>query len=362
MKMASAINWQDPTDLIWLQTGFLGDIVLTTAAIRLGRQLFPGARHYLITTPVGAEALGSWSGLDQIISWNKREGIVAAFQEIKARFTGLVGARPVLLRPHGSIRSALLGQYLGWPVISHREGHLSVLSMQRVTRVAVLHEAQRVAMLLESLGARREDIARAMPTLDPQPQPSAAWAAAIDALPEFKIGIAPGSVWATKRWLPEGFRDLVGMILEQTDAGIVMLGGRDEASLVDEIIAPYRGHQRLVNTAGQTKIRDMLWLVPRLGQIVANDSAPVHFATAFGVPTLAIFGATLPEMGFAPLAPGSVTVGLEQLSCRPCGAHGHHVCPQGHFRCMRDLSSATIMASLLRMRRKAEGESLRPQE
>jgi len=66
-----------------------------------------------------------------------------------------------------------------------------------------------------------------------------------------------------------------------------------------------------------------------------------------GTRTVTVFGPTVPGFGFGPLAPGSVAVGLEDLSCRPCHPHGPQTCPLGHHRCMRDLDESTVLARAL---------------
>jgi heptosyltransferase-2 len=57
-----------------------------------------------------------------------------------------------------------------------------------------------------------------------------------------------------------------------------------------------------------------------------------------GTPTVTIFGPTVPEFGFGPLAPRRVVVGHTALACRPCDRHGPRRCPLGHWRCMRELT------------------------
>jgi heptosyltransferase-2 len=59
-------------------------------------------------------------------------------------------------------------------------------------------------------------------------------------------------------------------------------------------------------------------------------------------PTVAIFGPTVPEFGFGPLAPRASVVGHDGLPCRPCDRHGPRRCPLGHFRCMRELTPALV--------------------
>jgi heptosyltransferase-2 len=83
-------------------------------------------------------------------------------------------------------------------------------------------------------------------------------------------------------------------------------------------------------------------LIGRSAVIVTNDSSPLHLASAMGTPTVAIFGPTVPDFGFGPLAASNVVVGHESLTCRPCHRHGPRRCPLRHFRCMRELTAELV--------------------
>jgi heptosyltransferase-2 len=155
------------------------------------------------------------------------------------------------------------------------------------------------------------------------------------------VALAPGSAWGTKRWpyyvelarrLGEEFR--VAVIGSPADRPTAMeiKSALPEGSLID-------------GTAGLSLLASAE-LVGRAQAIVTNDSAPQHLASAMGTPTLTIFGPTVPEFGFGPLAERRVTAGHDALSCRPCHRHGPQRCPLGHWRCMRELSTDYISSLL----------------
>jgi heptosyltransferase-2 len=51
-------------------------------------------------------------------------------------------------------------------------------------------------------------------------------------------------------------------------------------------------------------------------------------------PVTAFFCSTIPDFGFGPLSDDATILQTkENLSCRPCGLHGHKECPEGHFKC-----------------------------
>jgi heptosyltransferase-2 len=75
-----------------------------------------------------------------------------------------------------------------------------------------------------------------------------------------------------------------------------------------------------------------------------NDSAPLHFASAINAPVTAVFCSTVPSFGFGPVRDnGCVVETKEQLSCRPCGLHGHKTCPQGHFKCAYEITNEQLL-------------------
>jgi ADP-heptose:LPS heptosyltransferase len=88
-------------------------------------------------------------------------------------------------------------------------------------------------------------------------------------------------------------------------------------------------------------------VLSRARAVVVSDSGPMHLATALRVPVVAIFGSTVAGFGFSPLGPRVRTLQVEDLPCRPCGVHGRDRCWLGHWRCLRDLAPAQVVAELL---------------
>ena len=86
-------------------------------------------------------------------------------------------------------------------------------------------------------------------------------------------------------------------------------------------------------------------IVERLDALVSNDSAPMHVATAVGVPVVAVFCATTPAQGFGPYGTRAALVEAD-LECRPCGRHGGRRCPRGTEDCMRLVGAADVLKAL----------------
>ena len=68
---------------------------------------------------------------------------------------------------------------------------------------------------------------------------------------------------------------------------------------------------------------------------------------AMNTPTVAIFGPTVPALGFGPLAERRAVVQQDTLACRPCHAHGPMQCPLGHWKCMGEIGADTVAKTAL---------------
>lgn len=337
---------ENATDIVWLQTAFLGDVILTTAAIEVARKALGGIRQHIITTPLGAKALAGEASLTTRVVFDKKgEGAWAAFKSVKRALRSALpeGARPLLLQPHTSHRSSLLARYLGLPTITYWETRWGGHARRRVSRVATLHEATRIGLLLEPLGIERRSLVEARPKLTEAPLGTGPWQARLGSTAGALIGIAPGSVWGTKRWTQEGFTEVARRLLADGVGLIVLLGTAEEAPITRQMAAALND-SRVLDIAGKTSLDELRAVYPRLSLVLTNDSSPVHYASAFNVPTVAVFGATVPSMGFGPLADRAATPGVV-LACRPCSDHGPKVCPLGHFKCMRELSAPMVHAA-----------------
>ncbi|MBS3769613.1 MAG: glycosyltransferase family 9 protein [Bacteroidales bacterium] len=149
------------------------------------------------------------------------------------------------------------------------------------------------------------------------------------------LTIAPASVWFTKQFPKEKWIGLLGKLDPQYD--IHMIGGPEDHELCMQIIQE-SGRERVFNLAGKLSFLETAALMENARMNYVNDSAPLHMASAMNAPVTAVFCSTVPEFGFYPVSDQSHVVETDiDLYCRPCGLHGFHACPEGHFRCARTI-------------------------
>ena len=163
------------------------------------------------------------------------------------------------------------------------------------------------------------------------------------------IALAPGSVWATKRW--PSFDALAARLANDalfSAYRVVVLGAAADSSLASAIIHALRGQgiTSAIDATGRLSLLGSAALLRRANVLVTNDSAPLHLASAMNTPTVALFGPTVPAFGFGSLAAHQAIVEQTALACRPCGAHGPQRCPLGHWKCMRDTTPELVVAGV----------------
>lgn len=153
-----------------------------------------------------------------------------------------------------------------------------------------------------------------------------------------RVALFPGSVWETKKWTEQGFADLA-IKLSAAGYAVDFLGAPQEKDLCTRI-AEMAGVGEVL--AGQYDIATSLQKIREYDLVVSNDSAPTHMAAYQNTPVLTIFGPTTSSMGFRPWSNNSDVVELNEMSCRPCGPHGHKECPLKHHNCMKQISAEIV--------------------
>lgn len=337
-----------------MQTAFIGDVVLVEPLLARTHKLFPRAAIDVVVIPAAANLLETHPAVREVVVYDKRNrhrgwrGFWALQRRLKNQQYDLA------LVPHRSLRSALLVWLAGIPKrIGFSTSAGKALFTHRVPYQQV-HEVERNLSLLAQFG---DPAAYQPPAIYPTTADRQLATALLPAGDAPVVALAPGSVWATKRWPIERFAELGQHLLRQTPCRLVLLGGAGDAALCDSL-AEELGDRRCVNLAGKLTLRQSVALLARCNVLVTNDSAPTHLGVAAGCRVVTIFGATVPRFGFYPNgAPHRVVETERNLACRPCGIHGGHRCPVGTFECMLSISSERIFRTVVEM---LHGQEARP--
>lgn len=335
------------------QTAFPGDLFLSVPLIKRLRVFDPATPVTLACRPGLGEFFLRNKLVDDVVEVNKKQvGGAAALTRLRESRWDLI------VCPHQSPRTA-------WWMSRLRaaRGKLGFATWwnrfvfdRRVERPTEYPDALRQLSLLtavddrlaewfatdETQALRNPQTRAGLVDLTKTPIPEWASMRVLDNDPRSRvIFIAPGSVWETKRWTPEGFAEVARALIAR-GFEVTLVGSPAERDVCAAVEALAPG---VHNVCGQGTLADLVDQFATGRALISNDSGAQHAAAAAGLPTVAVFGPTVLELGYRPWNPRAVVV-QEDLPCRPCGKHGHHVCPIGTHACMRDLGAAKVLRAL----------------
>jgi len=330
--------------ILIFNSAFPGDIVLTTPLIRATHESFPAAGLTFCTTEAGASLLAGMTYLDSLIVFDKHgrdRGILGMSKTVsRLRREGF----DLALSAHRSFRSALILAMAGIPVrVGFDKSAAPRLYTHLAERKPEDHETERNLSLLGPLGIEIEGLSGKPVLPVTGEEANHVFGCLGVGLPRGTgplVIVAPGSVWGTKQWFAERFAELIQWLVDNRAARVIMSGSPGDRKQADKVVAACK--REVLDLVGSTDLRALAALIRNADLVVCGDSAPMHIAWAMDVPTVAIFGATTPDLGFAPLSPRCRVVEIKSLECRPCGEHGPKRCPLDHFRCMRWITAEMV--------------------
>ncbi len=174
------------------------------------------------------------------------------------------------------------------------------------------------------------------------------------------IGINAGAAFgAAKRWEESYFAKVIEFLLQQ-NYKIILFGVAGENAINDKILeylltmSNLRKNllENILNLSGKTTIPTLMAYFIKLHFLLTNDSGPMHIASAFGIPTLALFGPTNSKETCPFNAKNSHIISLETLGqplvCAPCM---QRTCPlpkdsATFHACMRHLTPEIVITKI----------------
>jgi heptosyltransferase II len=321
-------------------TNWVGDAVMSLPALRALHEKFPDAEISILAKPWVADLYGREPFCHRVIpytpasKWRQARALRSenfdvaillqnAFEAAAIAFLARIPERIGYARDG---RSALLTRAIRVP----RPGEIP--RHERFYYLELLHRAG----ILDTLPP--SDCIR----LDGAP---AARLAGLDrfralGLGETIVGVSPGAAYGTaKQWLPDRFASAASRIANDVGAKIAIFGSQSERELCDSVAQACTAPA--TNFAGETSLAQFIEMAAACRVYLTNDSGAMHIASALGVPTATVFGAT-DEIATGPTGPLARIV-REPVECSPCLKRE---CPIDH-RCMTRIDADRVAQTAL---------------
>ena len=325
----------DPKKILVIRLSSLGDVTLITPALRALRQRFSKARIHVATRSEYVPLLrpSPWVDAAQALDRKGEKDFVAYLKDIRREGYDLV------VDLHATLRSRMIAQASGaGKVLRYHKAALSrraLVAFKAKGAVRAKHVVDRYLECLLPLGIERPS--RQLEIVLETREKTFGREFLGEGGPF--IALVPGAKHATKRWLKDGFVEVGKSLWQKDRIGSVVLGGKEEKALVESVA---EGIGDGAKTACGLGLRQMASVLACCKVVVTNDSGPMHLATAVGKPVVALFGPTVEAFGFFPLGDRNVVLQRE-LYCRPCSLHGTERCPEGHFKCMKEITPEEVL-------------------
>lgn len=159
------------------------------------------------------------------------------------------------------------------------------------------------------------------------------------------VALVLGATYHTKRIPQEKAQE----ICSKLKAPVVLIGGREEKSLGDELAREFP--LSVYNACGLYSINQSASLIERAKHVITSDTGMMHIAAACKKPISVLWGNTIPAFGMGPYYPSGYSANVTNyevaLSCRPCSKLGFNECPKKHFKCMMQQDIDQLVKTIL---------------
>jgi ADP-heptose:LPS heptosyltransferase len=310
----------------------IGDIVLTTPVVRALKQQLPNATiHFLTKKQVGSILIDN-PFVDRVITIQR--GISEVIDVLNAEHYDYI------IDLHNNLRTLQLKLRLRRPSLTFPKVNSKkwLLVRFKINVLPQVHVVDRYFSAVKSLNVRND----LLPCEFHIPADSIVDVEkSIGLLPKSFVAIAIGAQFFTKR-MP--FNKLIEVI-EQVNTPIVLLGGEMDTELANKVCNHFQDKQ-IHSACGGFSLAQSASIVQQAAVLLTNDTGMMHIASCYEVPTISVWGNTVPSLGMYPYFPQHPERfsmhEVANLSCRPCSKIGFQQCPKKHFNCMQLQDSAAI--------------------
>lgn len=331
--------------ILLIKIEHIGDLVLSTAAIRAIREHFPHSSITMLVNPYTKAIVDSDPHLDEVVVYDA-QGIHKSLIE-KIRFIRNLRSKEFSLAIDLDTRSFLFTSvwlaYLSRAKVTlgldgFSRGFLFNIKVKPYSQPRPL--AEEVLHILLPLGIAVSDM---QPRLFLSRENKSYIQGFLNREgvkeDDLLVIIHPGGYYETQWWTKEGYAKVAQHLIGKYGAKTFLVGGHKEKKLVNEIIALMS--EKPINLAGKISLGQLMALISRCHLFIGNNSGPLNVALGFDIPTISFLGSGIPER-WRPQGEKHI-VFRKDLPCSPCQL-GY--CWRRDFACMREIKPEEVIEAV----------------
>lgn len=334
-----------------INLGGIGDLLLSTPALRALRNTYPRARIYFLGSPGASELAKNLPYIDETLNLDLGLTPNALYRSMKSilylRRAGIdlaINMR-TLVRRTGALKIRLLMDLIGAKITAGRDtelmGSFFNVSIPE-SRLGDKYEMEYDLDMVRVLGA---DVIDKQPDLPIEEScvNNAALLLKSNGISggDILIGIHPGGK-PSHRWPPDKYAEVINKLAGTVKAKFVITGDKADAPLAAAIRRSTFAD--IINTAGILSIGDLGAIIKRCNLYICNDTAAMHMAAILKTPLVAIFGpGYLKRFDPRNISPDAVVI-FKNAECSPCD---RHACRDAG--CLKSIGSEEVIDASLKL-------------
>jgi lipopolysaccharide heptosyltransferase II len=331
----------DYSNILIVKPGAIGDLLQITPVIRALKRAFPRSSITMLVATSATASLFSHNPLvDETMVFDRR-GDHRSLSALAGLWRQLHRARFDLVLNFQ--RSNLKGWLLVAAAIPCR------VLVYHKARARSVHAVVNYLETLAPLGIPADDTALEFcPGPEAEARTDELFAAA-GLTGRTVVALNPGASHPVNRWGLGSFARLADLLTERLGVAVVLVGGREDRGLAEEIFA-LSTFRPLVLT-GETDLLQLGAVLKRCRLLVSGDTGPMHMATAVNTRVVALFGAADPART-GPVGPGHRVIQAGGTDCVPCRSRR---CSNGsNLACMENITVEEVFSAVDFMLKDAE--------
>lgn len=332
--------------IIIIRMDRIGDVVLSSPAIKAVRKAYPKSHIAVLVRPYAREAVDGSPYIDEVITYDKTGEEKSLFGKIKF-IADLRNKRfdlAIVLHPKNS--SHLLAFLAGIPKrlgYNKKSGILLTKKVPHTKQYGLKHETDYVLDLLRYIGIESSDKSLHVPVnWQSEERVKVLFDKNRILQNDPVITIHPAASCRSRRWPLERFAKASDILSEKYGARIIIISGPGDDKIMGDKVTELMKFKPL-NLAGKTSVSDLVSILKRSSLLISNDSGPVHISCAVGTPVISIFSRK--DRGLSPERWGPVgkrdIVLHKDAGCEICLAHN---CKRG-FKCLDMISVEDVLSA-----------------
>lgn len=336
--------WSRAQRVLCVRLDNMGDVLMTTPAIRAIRAANPARHITLLGSPAGVRVAAHVPEIDTTIRydapWVKNARTHESGTDVDRSLIEVLAAHrfdaAVIFTAYSQspIAAALVCRMAGIPLrLAHcRENpYLLLTDWVAETEPArqLRHEVERQLDLVERFAPRPNDLRLSFRVLERDRKSLAARLRETGVDPAARrIVVHPGASAPSRRWPAARFAQTVRELVRRQHRPLVLTGDASESALVADVVAAAGSSTEVHDLSGRLTLGELGALIEGADLLVANNTGPVHIAAALGTAVVDLYALTNPQH-----TPWRVPARVlnRDVPCRNCY---RSVCPNGTHACL----------------------------